>query len=94
MTTRRERTLAGLAMGAIILAWFAVVISFYYIPRLVDLWAQAGQPLSSAQRLLVSLGSLIDHGFGVIAPSLLFATVAAFVWRIRIGRKALASVPA
>lgn len=90
MTAKHERMLAGLAMGTVILAWFAVIMSLYYVPRLVALWAELGQPLSPAQRLLIGLSGLTEHGFGVLAPALLLATVAALAWRIRAVRRARA----
>lgn len=87
MKAGRERTLAGLAMLAIILAWFALILQIYYVPHLTALWAELGQPLSPAQRLLLTLCRLLDDSFILIAPVLLLATIAVFVWRIRAVRR-------
>jgi len=86
VTVERERTLAGLVVGLLILAWFGVVLLLYYVPHLLARWAETGAALSPAQRSLLTLSNLTERNFIAIAPLLLIATIAALAWRIRIIR--------
>jgi len=86
VTVERERTLAGLVVGLLILAWFGVVLLLYYVPHLLAHWARIGATLSPAQRLLLILSNVARRNFIAIAPLLLIATIAALAWRIRIIR--------
>jgi type II secretory pathway component PulF len=87
MTAERERTLAGAAVVATILAWFGVALTMFYVPRLSQLWAELAAPLSPAQKLLLTLSGIVQHSLLVVAPVLLAATAAAFWWRIHTGGK-------
>jgi type II secretory pathway component PulF len=78
-------------MVAVMLAWFGLILSVYYVPRLVALWADLERPLSRAERLLVNVSDLIDRGFIILAPVLLLASIAIFAWRVRAVRKARAT---
>ena len=86
VTVERERTLAGLAVGLLILAWFGVVLLLYYVPHLLARWAETGAALSPAQRSLLTLSNFTQRNFIAIAPLLLTATIAALAWRIHIIR--------
>lgn len=90
MTATRERTLAGAAVGATILAWFGLLLTVGYVPRLAQLWAELGTPLSSAQRLLLGVCNHASRSLIAIAPTLLAATAAAVWWRLETGRRARA----
>ena len=86
MAVDRERTLAGLVVGLLILAWFGFVLLLCYVPHLLAHWARIGAALSPAQRLLLLLSNVARRNIIAIAPLLLIATIAALAWRIRIIR--------
>ena len=86
----RERALAGIAVGATILAWFGVMTLVFYVPRLTVLWAELDQR-SASQRLLATLCNLTGHNFVAVAPVLLAATGAAFWWRVHASRRVRSS---
>ena len=87
MTTRNESRLAGLAVGVAVLVWFALGLVVYYVPHLAAYWADTGQPLSLAQRLLLTLARFVDLHLTVYLPALLVGTGAALWWRIHTVRK-------
>jgi type II secretory pathway component PulF len=87
MTAERERTLAGVAVGAVTLAWLAVVLLLFYVPRLTAYWVESAAPLSPAQRLLLALWDLVQHNSITIASTLFAATTGALWWRIHAGRR-------
>jgi len=86
MKPKAERTVAGLMVGALLLAWFGVVLLLYYVPRLAAYWAESDSELSPAASMLLQLGGFLSHSF--LAIGLLFvATLAAVVWRVAAVRK-------
>jgi type II secretory pathway component PulF len=87
MSVERERTLAGVAVLATVLAWLGLALMLFYVPRLSQLWAELATPLSPAQRLLLALSRLVQHSFIAVAPALLAVTAATLWWRIHTGRR-------
>ncbi len=88
MRVKCEKTLAGIAIGATILTWFALGLMVFYVPRLAQLWAELEEPLSVPQRLLLDTCHLIQ-GIGILViPALLAATIGAIWWRLHAGCKA------
>jgi type II secretory pathway component PulF len=91
MKAERERTLAGMVLGATILAWFGLLLLTFYVPRLSALWAELGTPLSPVQRLLLALCRLSGHNFVAVTAVLLAATGTAFWWRLQTSRRTRSS---
>ena len=86
MKPKAERNVAGLMVGALLLAWFGVVLLLYYVPRLAAYWADTDAELSLPARMLLQVGDFANRSIFLIG--LLFvATLAAVVWRVAAVRK-------
>jgi type II secretory pathway component PulF len=87
MKPKTQRTVAGLAVGALLLLWFGVALLLFYVPRLAVCWAETGAELSPAKKILVQLGNSVSGSFFGIG--LLFVvTLAAVAWRVAAARRA------
>ncbi len=87
MTARRESRLAGLAMGAVILIWFALGLLAFYVPRLLFYRAQLGIAPSLAEMQLAALSRLVRYNGWLFFPALLAGTAMVFWWRLHTIRK-------
>ena len=87
MEPKTERAVTSLTFGALLFAWFGVVLLWCYVPRLAAYWAESGSELSPPARMLLQLGNFV--GRSVFVVGLLFIlTLAAVVWRVAAVRKA------
>jgi len=82
MNARRQRTLAGLTVGALLLIWFAVFLLVYYVPMLTADQTQTGMEPSSAQQWLVAASSFASGNILVVGLPLLAVTILAIIWRV------------
>ncbi|MHC4520215.1 MAG: hypothetical protein ACYTAS_16615 [Planctomycetota bacterium] len=87
MNARTEKALSGLTMAVLMFAWVGIFLLVYYVPILTTEWNVTGAELSSAQQLLIAVGSLASRNILVAGPLLLVVTVAATVWRVLAIRK-------
>ncbi len=94
MHTKTQKTLSGLAVGALLLIWFGVALLLFYVPRLTTLWGQAHGELSPARMALVTLVSFVQNYFLILAPPLLAVTTLAIIGRVYTIRKVRATATA
>ena len=86
MRPKTQRTVAGLAVGALLSVWFGVVLLLFYVPRLAAHWAETDAELSLPARMLLQLGNFANRSF-FLTGLLFVVTCAAVAWCVAAARK-------
>jgi len=86
MKPTTQRTVVGMLVGTLLLAWFGVALLLFYVPRLAVCWAETGTEFSPAKKMLVQLGNVAGRSF-FVTGLLFIVTLAAVAWRVAAARK-------
>ena len=86
MKLKTQRTVTGLAGGALLVAWFGMALLMFYVPRLAAHWQETDVTLSPAAGMLLQLSSFARGGV-FLTGLLVVVTGTVVAWRPAAARK-------